>query len=149
MLIVNGRHDEQVPFDDMIALLEHGSPKEALTPLHIAGVPEDSITPAVWAVQTGIFRRHGLDVDLEAQHSGSAVTAGVAGGSYQFGKSSMISMLVAFAHNVPVVIVAPGGLFDANNPNEAVIVERGLADPYRRRSSTARSSPSRPSTTSI
>jgi ABC-type nitrate/sulfonate/bicarbonate transport system substrate-binding protein len=96
---------------------------QALTPLHIAGVPEDSITPAVWAVQTGIFRRHGLDVDLEAQHSGSAVTAGVAGGSYQFGKSSMISMLVAHAHNVPVVIVAPGGLFDASNPNEAIIVK--------------------------
>lgn len=29
MLIVNGRHDEQVPMDDMIVLLEHGAPKEA------------------------------------------------------------------------------------------------------------------------
>jgi esterase FrsA len=29
MLVVNGRHDEQVPFDDMITLLEHGQPKEA------------------------------------------------------------------------------------------------------------------------
>ncbi len=95
---------------------------QALVPVHIAGVPEDSITPAVWAVEKGIFRRHGLDVQLEAQHSGSAVTAGVAGGSYQFGKSSMISMLVAFAHNVPVVIVAPGGLYEASDANEAVIV---------------------------
>lgn len=29
MLIVNGRHDEQVPFDDMVVLLEHGQPKAA------------------------------------------------------------------------------------------------------------------------
>ena len=29
MLVVNGRHDEQVPFDDMVLLLEHGSPKAA------------------------------------------------------------------------------------------------------------------------
>jgi esterase FrsA len=29
MLIVNGRHDEQVPFDDMLVLLEHGGPKAA------------------------------------------------------------------------------------------------------------------------
>jgi len=29
MLVVNGRHDEQVPMDDMIMLLEHGKPKEA------------------------------------------------------------------------------------------------------------------------
>ena len=27
MLVVNGRHDEQVPFDDMIVLAEHGAPK--------------------------------------------------------------------------------------------------------------------------
>ncbi len=96
---------------------------QTLIPLHIAGVPEDSITPAVWATQNGIFRKHGLDVQLEAQHSGSAVTAGVAGGSYQFGKSSMISMLVAHAHNIPVVIVAPGGLYQASDANEAIIVK--------------------------
>lgn len=29
MLVVNGRHDEQVPFDDMMLLLEHGQPKAA------------------------------------------------------------------------------------------------------------------------
>lgn len=29
MLVVNGRDDLQVPFDDMLALLEHGSPKAA------------------------------------------------------------------------------------------------------------------------
>jgi esterase FrsA len=28
MLIVNGRHDEQVPIDDMLVLVEHGGPKE-------------------------------------------------------------------------------------------------------------------------
>ena len=29
MFIINGRHDEQVPFDDMTMLLEHGEPKAA------------------------------------------------------------------------------------------------------------------------
>ena len=96
---------------------------QTLVPLHIAGVPEDSITPAVWALQKQIFRRHGLDVQLDPQHSGSAVAAGVAGGAYQIGKSSMISMLVAHAHNVPVVIVAPGGLYDPSGANDALIVK--------------------------
>ena len=94
---------------------------QTLVPLHIAGVPEDSITPAVWAVQNQIFRRHGLDVQLDPQRSGSAVAAGVAGGAYQVGKSSMISLLVAHAHNLPVVVVAPGGLFEAATSNEAII----------------------------
>jgi NitT/TauT family transport system substrate-binding protein len=96
---------------------------QALTPMLIAGVPEDSITPAVWAEQNQIFRRHGLDVKLEAQRSGSAVAAGVAGGTYQVGKSSMISLLVAHGHNLPVVVVAPGGLFEASTSNEAIIVK--------------------------
>jgi NitT/TauT family transport system substrate-binding protein len=96
---------------------------QALTTLNIAGVPEDSITPAVWAVQNQIFHRYGIDAQLEAQHSGSAVAAGVAGGAYQIGKSSMISMLVAHAHNVPVVIVAPGGLYEPSDANEALIVK--------------------------
>jgi fermentation-respiration switch protein FrsA (DUF1100 family) len=29
MLVVNGRDDQQVPFDDMLVLLEHGAPKTA------------------------------------------------------------------------------------------------------------------------
>jgi len=95
---------------------------QTLEPLHIAGVPEDSITPAVWAVQNQIFRRHGLDVQLEAQRSGAAVAAGVAGGAYQVGKSSMISLLVAHAHNLPVVVVAAGGLYEPSTANEAIIV---------------------------
>jgi NitT/TauT family transport system substrate-binding protein len=105
----------------------HFANAQTLETVHIAGVPEDSITPAVWGVEKGIFRRHGLDVQLEAQHSGAAVTAGVAGGSYQFGKSSMISMLVAFAHNAPIVIVAPGGLYEPSDANEAVIVRADSA----------------------
>jgi NitT/TauT family transport system substrate-binding protein len=47
----------------------------------------------------------------------------VAGGAYQIGKSSMISMLVAHAHNVPVVIVAPGGLYEPSDVNDALIVK--------------------------
>jgi NitT/TauT family transport system substrate-binding protein len=96
---------------------------QTLTTLHVAGVPEDSITPAVWAVQTGIFRRYGLDVQLDPQRSGSAVAAGVAGGTYQIGKSSMISLLVAHGHDIPVVVVAPGGMYEPADANEAVIVK--------------------------
>jgi NitT/TauT family transport system substrate-binding protein len=96
---------------------------QTLVPLHIAGVPEDSITPAVWAIQNQIFRRYGLDAQLDAQHSGAAVAAGVAGGAYQIGKSSMISLLVAHAHNIPVVVVAPGGLYEPSDANEALIVK--------------------------
>jgi NitT/TauT family transport system substrate-binding protein len=96
---------------------------QSLISLKAAGVPEDSITPALWAQQSGIFRKHGLDVQLDAQRSGSAVAAGVAGGAYQFGKSSLMALIAARAHNVPIVIIAPGGMYDARNPINGLIVK--------------------------
>src|ERR1700729_3630143 len=90
----------------------HIANAQTLTPLKVGGVPEDSITPALWAQQSGIFRKYGLDVQVDAQRSGSAVAAGVAGGAYQFGKSSLMSLIAAHAHNIPIVIIAPGGMYD-------------------------------------
>lgn len=96
---------------------------QTLIQLKIAGVPEDSITPALWAEQSGIFRRYGLDVHIDAQRSGSAVAAGVAGGAYQFGKSSLMALIAAHARKVPIVIVAPGGIYDASHPINGLIVK--------------------------
>jgi NitT/TauT family transport system substrate-binding protein len=101
----------------------HAALAQAATPLKIAGVPEDSITPALWAQQSGIFRKYGLDVAIDAQRSGSSVAAGVAGGAYQFGKSSLMALVAARAHNVPIVVIAPGGMYYASNPINGLIVK--------------------------
>ncbi len=87
---------------------------QGLVSIKAAGVPEDSITPALWAAQSGLFRKYGLDVQIDAQRSGSATTAGVVGGAYQFGKSSLISLIAAHARGFPLVIVAPGGVYQSN-----------------------------------
>lgn len=94
-----------------------------LTSIKAAGVPEDSITPALWAQQNGIFRKHGLDVQIDAQRSGSAVAAGVAGGAYQIGKSSLIALIAAHSHNVPIAIIAPGGMYVSPHYNAGMIVK--------------------------
>jgi NitT/TauT family transport system substrate-binding protein len=96
---------------------------QALTPLTVAGVPEESVTPALWARQSGMFRRAGLDVAIEPQHSGSAIAAGVAGGSYAIGKSSLVSLIIAHTKGIPFVLVAGGGLYDAKNPNFGLVVK--------------------------
>lgn len=86
------------------------------------GVPEDSATPALWAIRSGLFRRNGIDFQMEAQRSGSAVAAAVAGGSYQIGKSSITSLILAHARGIPFVFIAPGGLYEAANPVVAMLV---------------------------
>ena len=54
---------------------------QGLTTVTGAGVPEDGMTPALWAEQSGIFRKYGLDVQIASQRSGAATTAAVVGGT--------------------------------------------------------------------
>lgn len=96
---------------------------ESLTKITIGGVPEDSITPALWARQSGLFRHYGLEVDIQPQRSGTAIAAAVSGGSYQIGKSSIMPMILAHARKVPFVVIAPGGLYDASVPTIGLMVK--------------------------
>lgn len=95
---------------------------DGLTSLKAGGVPEDSIAPAVWAAQSGQFKKNGLDVDVQAQRSGSSVAVAVTGGSYQFGKSSLPAMIIAHTKGIPFVLVAAGGLYEASNPVIGLLV---------------------------
>jgi NitT/TauT family transport system substrate-binding protein len=95
---------------------------QTIPTLEVAGVPEDSATPVVYGVQSGIFRRAGVNVDITPQGSGSAVTAGVVGGSYQVGKSSIVPLIIAVSKRIPVKIVAAGGIYRSTAPNIAMVV---------------------------
>lgn len=89
---------------------------QTLTPIVMAGLPEDSATPVLWAIASGAFKRAGLDVTLTGQRSGSAVASGVAGGSYQIGKISMYPLIEAHVKGIPFVIIAGGGMNTPQNP---------------------------------
>jgi NitT/TauT family transport system substrate-binding protein len=86
------------------------------TSIAMAGLPEDSATPVLYAIESGAFKRAGLDVTMAPQRSGSAVASGVAGGAYQIGKISMYPLIEAHAKNIPFVIVAGGGMATPSNP---------------------------------
>lgn len=56
------------------------------------------------------------------QRSGPAIASGVAGGAYQIGKASITPLVIAHARNVPFVLVAAGGIYDASAPISALLV---------------------------
>jgi len=90
--------------------------------LALAGVPEDSITPVLYGVQSGLFKRNGLDVQVSPERSGPAITAGVAGGAYQIGKSSISPLILAHAKGLKFVIVAPAGVYTSAAPIDGMFV---------------------------
>jgi NitT/TauT family transport system substrate-binding protein len=92
--------------------------------LNVAGVPEDSITAALYADQSGLFAKNGLAVKLSSERSGSAIASGVAGGAYQIAKSSLVSLILARGRGIPFVLVAPGGYYSSSSPNTAMLVAK-------------------------
>jgi NitT/TauT family transport system substrate-binding protein len=97
---------------------------QGLTKLRVSGSPDHDIIGALWAVQSGIFEKLGLDVDVRVANSGAVVTAAVIGGSLDIGKSSVLGLIVAHTKNVPIVLEAPGSLYTSDAPSAALVVAK-------------------------
>jgi NitT/TauT family transport system substrate-binding protein len=108
------------------ALLAAGPlPNSAAAPIviHVGVVPnDDAATPLLYAQSAGLFAKAGIDVHLELQTSGAAVTAAVMSGTFDVGKSSIIPLISAHQHGLPVVIVAPASVWNGKSEFAALLV---------------------------
>jgi NitT/TauT family transport system substrate-binding protein len=89
----------------------------------ITSVYYDAV-PILYAQRTGMFTKAGIDLQLGRLGTGAAVTAAVAGGSLDIGKSSFSPVVSAFGHGIPITLIAPGAIYDAKSPNGALVVPR-------------------------
>lgn len=106
-----------------VLLLASGAQAQpALTTVRVGLVPTDDITPLVYAIRSGMFRKQGLDVELESGSSGAAMAAAVVSGSYEFGKSSMLAIVNAYLRKLPLVMVGSEGFYDAKEPFAQFVV---------------------------
>jgi NitT/TauT family transport system substrate-binding protein len=94
---------------------------QTLAKLRVAASPDEDILSALWGAQSGIFRKYGLDVDVQRANSGSAVAAAVVGGSIDIGKSSPMALLTAHARGVPFLLEAPASIYSSDAPYAALI----------------------------
>ncbi|HEY5348249.1 MAG TPA: ABC transporter substrate-binding protein [Candidatus Lustribacter sp.] len=92
--------------------------------LHIASIPLDAGAEAYYALDLGYFRDAGIDAQVESIPSGAAIAAAVASGAVDVGFSNLISIAVAYKHNVPVTLLAPGSLYTATIPTSVLMVPK-------------------------
>jgi NitT/TauT family transport system substrate-binding protein len=95
-----------------------------LPTIKIAAPPNDTVTSALYALKSGMFKRAGLNVELDAMASGAATAAAVAGGAVAFGNSSLITLIEAHAKHVPFTLVATSGMIETNVPYAAFVVRK-------------------------
>jgi NitT/TauT family transport system substrate-binding protein len=105
------------------SVIPHIAAAQGLTPLRATSAIDDAATPFLYAMETGLFHKNGFDASLERATNGAAAASAVVGGSFEVGKSSVISLLSAHVRGLPVVVVAPAGDYDSSRPSAALVVK--------------------------
>lgn len=94
------------------------------TTLHIGTTPTDTGAQVYYAMDLGLFKKAGFDVDVTSLNAGSAIAAAVNAGSFDIGQSAVSSLAVAHEHALPFVIIAPGGAYSSKVPTSELIVAK-------------------------
>lgn len=95
---------------------------QGMLTIRLGGVPTDDLTPVVYAVHQGLYKKAGLDVQIVPTSSGTLATTAVVAGSYEMGKGSAVASMVAHLKNLPLVITAYGAIWNPKIPfNELLI----------------------------
>ena len=115
------------PLAAFAALESTMSPAVAQTPIHlrIGAVANDFATPFLYALDSGMFRDAGIDIDLQIINNGTAVAAALAGNSIDFGIVSLFAVVNAHARGVPLTLIAGGTMSSTTAASVGVLV---LAD---------------------
>jgi NitT/TauT family transport system substrate-binding protein len=95
---------------------------QELQPITLATLINDTATSALYAVHAGLFRKAGLNAQLQVLSSGAAGAAAVAGGAAQFALSSLVGIIAAHDKGIPFTLIAPAGVVTADVPYSQFVV---------------------------
>ena len=88
----------------------------ALTKLRLVAIPSDALTPLYYGLRTGAFQRAGIDLEITSASSGTAAMTAAITGSYDVANTSLIPVMNAHLRGIPVMIVAPQGIYTRDAP---------------------------------
>jgi NitT/TauT family transport system substrate-binding protein len=88
----------------------------------IGVAPVEVCAEAFYGVDLGIFKKAGLDVELQFFSSPGAVSAALAGNAIDIGLVDSVGLVAAHSRNVPIVFLAPGKLYEDAAPEIGLVV---------------------------
>lgn len=93
-----------------------------LTTIRLGTAGNDDATPIVYAQKAGIFAKYGLDVQINKSPGPAA--AALVGGSYDFGKAAITTLLQAHENGLPLTLVAGASVENFNVPYAAFLMKK-------------------------
>jgi NitT/TauT family transport system substrate-binding protein len=95
---------------------------QSTAPLHVIGPPNDGFKAVYYGVKAGIFKKHGVDVEVSLINSGAAAAAALIGGTADVAYTNITTLIIAHNKGVPIQILAPGAVFDSDSRMTTAIV---------------------------
>lgn len=80
---------------------------------------------AYYAQELGLFKKHGLNVEVQTLRNGAAIAAAVAGNALQIGTSNAVQLAQAHQRDIPFVVIALGGIHDSRFSKSGLVVAAG------------------------
>jgi NitT/TauT family transport system substrate-binding protein len=90
--------------------------------LRFAIIPVDGQAEIYYARDLGLFKKTGLDVEIQPITNGAAIIAAVVSGAADIGGSNTSSVAIAYNRNIPVTIIWAGGVYNTAAPTSICIV---------------------------
>jgi NitT/TauT family transport system substrate-binding protein len=84
--------------------------------IHVGISPFEAHADAYYAQDLGLFKKAGLNVDIQQYAGGSLIVAAIVGGALQIGAGNPLPLVNARQHGIHVVLISPGYISDAANP---------------------------------
>jgi NitT/TauT family transport system substrate-binding protein len=103
-----------------------GADVPGLTTIRIVDAGQDVDAQAFYAQDLGIFKKYGInaEITLLRKGGGAAAVAAVTGGAADIGEGDIISATNAHQRGIPIVLLAPSGIFRATAPTTEVVVAK-------------------------
>jgi len=95
--------------------------------IRVATTPIELGAEVLYAQDQGFFKKAGVDVDVQIMDSGAAIAAAVASGSLDVAQGNLVTLATAHERGLPFVVVAPAGLYSANDPTTSLVVSKTSA----------------------
>jgi NitT/TauT family transport system substrate-binding protein len=77
-----------------------------------------------YAQALGLFKKYGIDVDIQIVSSGEAAASAIIGGTADIGAANVVSQILAHDKNAGFQFVAPGAEYSTSAPTNALIVAK-------------------------
>jgi NitT/TauT family transport system substrate-binding protein len=92
-----------------------------LVVINLINLPADNSAEVYYAEELGFFKDAGLDVHISSMTNSGAIIAALAGGGGDIGNAVVGSVADARGKGIPILYIAPAGLYDSASPTAALV----------------------------